>query len=257
MVENLFAALPYGVLNEHLGFFLDYDLQPEIAFTAVDLERLNPAALAPLGRRLAAHGRRVTVHAPFHDLNPGALDPGVRDVTVRRFCQAMAAAESLGAGLIVFHPGYEKWKYGLQPQLWLNASLEFWAPFLSLAAAQNCRIAVENIFEDKPDTLVDLVTAIDSPWFGHCLDVGHWNLFCGMDLEGWIRPFAPRLFHLHLHDNSGSADEHLPVGDGAIDFCALFELLSRYGATPSMTMEAFSRENLLRSRKALVPFLST
>ncbi len=254
-MHPLFASLPYSVLDEHLDFFLENGFQPEIGFTALDLERLPPGALRPLGRRLSAADLRATVHAPFHDLNPGALDPAVRDVTVARFSRTMAAAEELGAALIVFHPGYEKWKYGLRAQLWLDASVSFWPPFVELAAAQGCRIAVENIFEDEPQTLVDLVAAIDSPWFGHCLDVGHWNLFCGRDLQGWVDAFAPRLFHLHLHDNRGGADEHLPVGEGSIAFASLFEALRRCDAEPTMTMEAFTRDHLLASHRGLAPFL--
>ncbi len=59
---------------------------------------------------------------------------------------------------------------------------------------------------------------IDSEWFGHCFDAGHWQLFGRLNMAEWLDAIGPRLFHLHLHDNHGSADEHLPVGDGIIDF---------------------------------------
>lgn len=255
MAEPLFAHLPFAQADGALDFLLDLGIQPEIAFTGSDLDRLRPGDLAPLSRRLAAAGRRATVHAPFHDLNPGALDPLVREATVRRFCQTLAAADAIGALLVVFHPGYEKWKYGLRPRLWLEASLEFWPPFLDLAERQDCLLAVENIFEDDPQTLTDLVAALDSPRLGHCFDIGHWHLFSGADLEGWVRSQASRLFHLHLHDNGGAADEHLPVGEGTIDFSRFFELLSRSGAAPTMTLEAHSRENLKRSLLGIRPFL--
>lgn len=253
MSDRLFAHLPFAQAEASLDFLLGEGLDPEIAFSAADLDRLAPADLAPLARRLS--GRRPTIHAPFHDLNPGALDPLVRDATVRRFCQTLAAADALGGSLVVFHPGYEKWKYGLQPRLWLEASLDFWPPFLELAERQDCRLTVENIFEDDPQTLLELVQTLDSPRFGHCFDVGHWHLFCGSDLEEWIRLQAPRLFHLHLHDNCGGADEHLPVGDGTVPFPLLFDLLEGCGASPSMTLEAHSRESLRRSLLGIRPFL--
>lgn len=255
MTDRLFAHLPYAQAGTSLDFLLAEGLQPEIAFSGADLDRLRPGDLEPLARRLSGAGARCTVHAPFHDLNPGALDSLVREATVRRFCQTLAAADVLGAVVIVFHPGYEKWKYGLQSRLWLDASLEFWPPFLEIAEKQDCLLAVENIFEDEPQTLVDLVTALDSPRLGHCFDIGHWHLFSGTDLEGWLRRQAPRLFHLHLHDNDGSADQHGPVGEGKIPFRDFFDLLGRYAVTPTVTLEAHTRETLQRSLLGIGPFL--
>lgn len=256
MSDRLFAHLPFAQASRTLDALLGEGVQPEIAFSGPDLERLAPADLAPIARRLSASEKRATVHAPFHDLNPGAIDPLVRAATAKRFSQTLAAADALGASLVVFHPGYEKWKYGLRPQLWLEASLEFWPPFLEIAERQDCLIAVENIFEDEPQTLIDLVAALDSPRLGHCFDIGHWHLFSGRDLEGWIRLQAPRLFHLHLHDNHGDADEHLPVGEGKIPFEEFFSLLGRCGVSPTMTLEAHTPENLRRSLLGIRPFLA-
>ena len=255
MPQIPFVHIPFAQIDEHIDFLLDRGLNPEIAFSAQDLDRLQSKDLVPLERRLRAAGLRVTIHAPFHDLNPGALDPLVREATSHRFTQTLCASAVLGARLVVFHPGYEKWKYGLRPQLWLDASLDFWPPFLRIAQSQDCLLTVENIFEDRPETLVELCNALDSPHLGHCFDVGHWHLFSGKDLEGWIRKLAPRLFHLHLHDNHGGADEHLPVGEGGIDFKRLFDLLRDNGPAPTMTLEAHSRPHLLRSLDSVRTFL--
>jgi sugar phosphate isomerase/epimerase len=67
----------------------------------------------------------------------------------------------------------------------------------------------------------------------------------------WLQMLGTRLYHLHLHDNRGQADDHAPVGDGLIDFPLLFEILGSLPASPSMTLEAHSPENLLRSLTAV------
>ena len=68
----------------------------------------------------------------------------------------MAYSESTRNGkvkAVVFHSGYEKWKYSLKPELWLNASIETWRPLLKRADDAGIKIAIENILEDEPANL--------------------------------------------------------------------------------------------------------
>ena len=57
------------------------------------------------------------------DLSPGAVDSKVRAVTIERFSQIFNIAETLKPKVIVFHSGYEKWKYASKIDLWLEGSL--------------------------------------------------------------------------------------------------------------------------------------
>ncbi|MDH3544125.1 MAG: sugar phosphate isomerase/epimerase, partial [Desulfuromonadales bacterium] len=132
-------------------------------------------------------------------------------------------------------------------QVWLIQAKEFLLPLIDQAAACGCRLAIENIYEDAPDLLVQLVDEIDSECFGHCFDAGHWHLFGKTNMTDWLAAIGPRLLHLHLHDNHGVADEHLPLGEGTIDFSPLQNKLRSMPALPSMTLEAHSAEHLKRS----------
>ncbi len=178
MSERLHVHLPYRNLEAGLPLVLDQGLQPEIAFRGPDLDAASLQELRGLGRRLAGAGLAVTVHGPFHDLNPGALEPLVWQATRQRFLQTLEAAAALGARLVVFHPGYERWKYGGQDHLWLEQNLLFWPPLLVVARQAGIKIAVENIFETVPATLVALFQAFPQADFGHCFDVGHWQPVC-------------------------------------------------------------------------------
>jgi sugar phosphate isomerase/epimerase len=256
MSERLHVHVPVAQLISALPLLLERRLQPEVAFKGPDLDMLSPQHLRDAGSRLAGAGLKVTIHAPFADLNPGALEPLVFEATRRRFFQTLEAADRLGARLVVFHPGYEWWKYGGLDHLWLNQNLRFWPPLLKKAAEQNCTMALENIFEKDTGTLSDLLSALDTPWLGHCFDIGHWNLFSEVSLADWFDVLGSRLVHLHLHDNRGKADDHLPVGEGNIDFDALFRLIPGLPAKPTMTLEAHTRANLLRSLAGVAPFLA-
>ena len=103
---------------------------------------------------------------------------------------------------------------------------------------------------------MQLVDEIDSEWFGHCFDAGHWHLFGKRPMAEWLDAISSRLFHLHLHDNHGRADEHLPVGEGTIDFSPLLHRLSKMTSLPSMTLEAHSEEHLMRSLHQVKTLLS-
>jgi len=81
-----------------------------------------------------------------------------------------------------------------------------------------------------------------------CFDIGHW--FSAADgsrlknLPRWIAEAAPRLEHLHLHDNHGCDDEHLGMGRGLIDFDEFFALLEAHNLRPGRTLEAHSPDSL-------------
>jgi sugar phosphate isomerase/epimerase len=241
------AHLPWLRRHEYLSRILELGLAPEIAFKGPDLEQLTLAELAALAAQLAASGRRPTVHAPFFDLSLGAMEPLVRTVTVQRLTQALQAAAGLGAHLMVVHPGYDRWRYPNLAATWTDQAAETLLPLVARAEACDCRLALENIYEETPATLLALVERLDSPWFGHCFDIGHWRLFGTTSQADWLNAIAPRLLHLHLHDNHGQSDEHLPVGEGTIDFTPLMQLLPTLEQPPSLTLEAHKPSELRRS----------
>ncbi len=254
--KRLHIRVPFRELEPTLPFLLQERLQPEIAFRGSDLDALPGVRLEELGQCLAQAGLRVTVHAPFYDLNPGALEPLVQEATRRRFRQSLDAAAGLGARLVVFHPGYDRWKYGGQDHLWLEQSLIFWPPLLEEAEKLGLLVALENIFEPNPELLGTLLDTLSVPHFGHCFDVGHWRLFGETEMSDWFARLGSRLLHLHLHDNFGRADDHLPVGAGSIDFSVLFSLLRELDAVPTMTLEVNDRQAISASLAGVAPFLS-
>jgi sugar phosphate isomerase/epimerase len=256
-LRHLHVHVPFRQLEELLPFLLERQLQPEIAFKGDDLDHLDAHLLNRSAAKLANAGLAVTVHAPFLDLNPGAADPMVHEVTSRRYQQALEAAVRLGAQLIVFHPGYDVWRYGEQQLLWLEQNLRFWPPLLKVAASSGCIMTLENIFEPEPLLLARLLNTLSSPWLGHCFDIGHWHLFASVSMEDWFSALGGRLRHLHLHDNFGVKDDHLPIGEGSIDYAPLFAHLRTIPdqQRPSVTLEAHSRETLLRALAAVSPLI--
>lgn len=251
-LERFGAHLPWRDVDASLARILSLGLSPEIAIKGPDLDSLDRECLARTRQTLSAAQVRPTVHAPFFDLNPGALDPLVRGVTYERLSATLALAGQLNSHLIVIHPGYDKWRYPNLAETWVELAREFFRPLLIQAQACDCRLAIENIYEETPEYLVRLVDSLETQWFGHCFDIGHWHLFGRKNLTAWLDTIGPRLIHLHLHDNHGRADEHLPVGAGAIDFAPLRSFLAQRSVRPSMTLEAHSFDHLQRSLEKVV-----
>jgi len=244
---RLGAHLPWAQTVHLLGAVLELDLAPEIAIKGPELDSLQESLMNQVAQTLAAAKIRPTVHAPFFDLNPGAIDPLIRQATYQRLSQALRFAGHVNAHLMVIHPGFDKWRYPNLEQTWLTLAKDFFVPLVDQAAICGCRLVLENIYEETPDTLVQLVEGLDSEWFGHCFDTGHWRLFGKRPMASWLDALGPQLFHLHLHDNRGQADDHLPLGEGIIDFSPLQVKLRQLLPCPSITLEAHSHEHLLQS----------
>ncbi|PLX83908.1 MAG: AP endonuclease [Desulfuromonas sp.] len=255
MHDKLHIHLPGRQLKKRLKWLLKNRFQPEIAWQGEELDSLDLNFLQTVGDTLGAEGLDITIHAPFFDLNPGSHDPDIEAITRKRFNQTLDVADTLRASLIVFHPGYDRWRYDRKPNLWHEQSLLFWPPLLKRAEQIGCRMTLENIYEEHPRTLADLLDALDSPWLGHCFDVGHWNLFCKTPLDNWFELLGRHTRHIHLHDNRGTADDHLPVDQGQIDFTALFRHIYALQNPPSLTLEAHSARDLKKSLSAVQPYL--
>jgi len=251
MTPSLFVHTPWVQFNSRMSFLSEQGLQPEIAFKAADLDTLSSQQLVVVRRFLDDLHLTNTIHAPFMDLNPGALDSRVQEVTAQRFRQTLDAAEALGSKLVVFHPGYDSWRYGGQSHLWIEQNLRFWPEFIRRAEMLHCHIVLENIFDETPDNLQSVLNHFNSPWFGACFDIGHWRLFSETPISQWQASLRPYLRHFHLHDNFGKRDDHLPIGEGDISFQPLWETLGLLPVQPSLTLEAHDADAILRSRVAL------
>jgi sugar phosphate isomerase/epimerase len=83
------------------------------------------------------------------------------------------------------------------------------------------------------------------------IDIGHANMF-GRKPEEFIKRFHKKLKHIHLHDNEGTKDLHLPIGTGKVDWERVIKILKKY-YNGTITLEIFSqdRDYVLLSKKKL------
>jgi sugar phosphate isomerase/epimerase len=252
LIPQVQVNIPFGFLvEEYLDRFLSGGLNPEIGLDAVSLERYPQSVFTRMAQAFHQARRRITLHAPFQDLLPGALDRLIRDASRRRLHQAFRFLSVFRPESIVCHPGYEARHYQWNREEWLSHSAATWKEFAQLAGDHGVRVMLENVYETDPRLFLDLLEEVDAPNLQVCLDVGHLSAFGGGDFFGWLDALGPHIGQLHLHDNRGEDDEHLALGAGKIPVADVLRYLAEQGPPPLITLEPHQEGSLLPSLEYL------
>ncbi|MFC6919442.1 sugar phosphate isomerase/epimerase family protein [Meiothermus taiwanensis] len=214
-------------LASDLGLFL------EIAFDQHEMDPRLPKAreLAEMGR---VAGVGFAVHLPFVDWNLVSLVPEVQRLSLERTQRAIDFGAQIGAICGVLHTGLiplrlpEAVNHAHQLAHQALEQLELAIP-----------VALENLGLDPSDLLetpIELRNLLEShPQYGFCLDVGHALIQRGpTGPQEYHHLLGHRLLHLHLHDNRGVQDEHLPCGEGAVDWAWVRKLLENFDGTAAL-----------------------
>lgn len=218
----------------------------ETGFSFVEFLLDGSFARERIAERGAVDGLAAAVDGSALDLVchlPFAVDIGspfapVRGGSVAELIADLDLVTKLGGRKAVFHPSSRAWDRG-----WDDADL---APLITesvceiTAAAQerNIEPCVENVI-DGPysiDGFDDLLAETDASM---TFDTGHARLAGFSDTESatFLDRHRERVSHVHLSDNRGTGDEHLPVGLGTIDFETVLSPLVGSGWEGTMTHE--------------------
>jgi sugar phosphate isomerase/epimerase len=252
ILEKIQVHIPYDLLREKLlSRVIRERINPEIGFGCLDLERFAPADFRKTAERLVEAALSITFHAPFMDLRPGAIDPAIRRVTLERLRRVCDLIPWFRPRTIVCHAAFDERYYGSAAGPWLENSLETWNALLDGIRESETVIALENVYERNPEPLRLLLTALGSERFRFCFDTGHANAFGDVSSGEWMAALGGRLAEIHLHDNRGRSDEHLPIGEGTFPFPALFEFLRTHRPRPILTVESHSERDLQRMLEVL------
>lgn len=169
-----------------------------------DMDEIQRREIREVGQ---SHGIVYTVHAPWQ-ANP--LRPGGTEI----LRESLDFARAIGAGLVNLHLYMDE---GSQPYI------DALAPVIVDAARLGVRLSLENTPLTTPEhcnaTFACLKkTGLKTEHVGMCLDIGHANL-CENTHNDYLR-FVDRLstdislIHLHMHENYGDRDSHLPLFTG-------------------------------------------
>ncbi len=247
ILKNVHVHMPFDHLPEYQEMVLQKKMNLEIYFSHYALNKLDEKQCRQTAELLISSGIKVTFHAPFMDLRPGALDNKIRQVSIDRLKQVFDLVPYFHPLRIVCHPAYDSRYYVSCDEEWLENSMATWVELIGLIGESGTKIALENVYEREPSVLRRLFELLNSDRICFCFDTGHFNVFARVPLGIWFDELGKYLGHLHLHDNHGKFDEHLPVGNGTFPFAELFQRLQDIEARPLITLEAHNRDDLWQS----------
>ena len=212
----------------------EYGLGIEIAeyCTAWNMDR-EFSAVDPLVRESLKGISRSTLHGPYNELFPCAIDPKAKELAAFRYRQAIDLAKKYGSKKVIVHGGYNPWIY--YPVWYVEQSILFWKEFLQ--EDPGVEIVVENVLETEPQWLLDIIKGVDDPRLKLCLDVGHVNAYSAIPLEEWLKSWAPYISHFHVHNNDGTRDQHNPLTEGSIPMKKLFAMIDELCPDATATLE--------------------
>ncbi len=162
--------------------------------------------------------RRVQLHAPFSDLNIASYREDVREFSVSVLRRNIEIAADLGMEHVTVHPGvFSPHTFGMRDFVIeqtnrslreLNRTVEDRGIAVSLENMPLLNITVGH----TPEELLRMTEGTE---IGICIDIGHANITGNKDA---FLDLLPNIGNIHIHDNMGERDEHLPLGEGNIDF---------------------------------------
>ena len=222
------------------------------AFDEGRIERLRDNAYSA--------GILLGIHAPY-TLNPVERLPRMREANMDYFIKVLEFSEALGASWVNIHLGY---CMGIPDNEsiyhYLDEASEIIKVLLEKAEDLGVDLSIENTpytppscyfyqFGSTLEEIQYLLEKVDSEALKFCLDIGHANTSDGP--LNYIHTLSDRLINVHLHDNNGVKDDHLPLGGGNIRWKELMELLEEKGYDGFFTLELQNDEDYLLSKRYL------
>ena len=212
------------------GFdYVDLTLEPPGAWPVVPEE--VRALLDETGLGVVGHTAwYLPIASPFPQLRAEA-----RALLVTAF-DAFAA---IGATHVNVHPDPVMRVYPFADVI--AGNVDAVAELARAAAARGLTLMVENVGRAF-GTVAALAPLLDAhPAVRFHLDVGHAHLAGGTTGE-LLAAFGNRLAHVHVSDNFGADDLHLPLGAGSVVWRDAVDGLRRVGYDGTVTLEVFSAE---------------
>jgi sugar phosphate isomerase/epimerase len=244
--------LALGASTSCLGQGLEESILALREFAFIELganHHYEEGAVETVDRLQERYDLSLLIHGCFPPLrnwfilNPASQEEGTLQETRRLILNMIHLARRWEVPLISLHPGFTAYPTrptGKDPGRavvpYLTALRTAWESFrLFLDYSRgDVEIIAENLPAEptammrSPEEIIEFVEGLG---IGLLLDVGHLHVSArrmGFDFAAGVQAVAPYVRELHLHDNDGQADQHLPLGKGIIDFSVLREVEASY-----------------------------
>ncbi|MEM3356749.1 MAG: sugar phosphate isomerase/epimerase family protein [Candidatus Bathyarchaeia archaeon] len=202
------------------------------------LDKRKVSILRDLGK---SYSINYSVHAPFADINIASPSNFMLKAMLRRLKKSIVHASGLNACMWVFHPGLKTGISMFYPNMDWVQNCKTAKHLSQIASDYGVKIAIENVPEPYPflmksvEEFAKFYGEVDED-VGLALDVGHANL--NGQIELFLKSFADKVVHMHVHDNDGTDDQHLGIGYGTINWEKFANLLKKTSFDGAVVIES-------------------
>lgn len=244
------AALRLRELPQYIDWLVAHQRDLEIQDPGyTDYLDTDWHAEAEAGRKLLTergYTGRMGIHAAYDGLDLFSRDKKVQEVIQTRYLQSLAFATELGATHMVIHSPFVTFGNAYAPfpphvrQGIIGIVHSILEPVLTVAVEMKCTLVIECILDKNPQHLIELVRSFNSDYVRLSVDTGHAFIMHqsgGASPGQWIIEAGDLLGHVHLQDTDGDADHHWAIGDGNINWSAVFRALHFTNAKPRLCIE--------------------
>ena len=215
--------------------FIDLTLEPpEAAVWKTDPDEVR--------RAIADHGLGVVGHTAYY-LPLASPFESLRRAAVEELKRCLDVFGKVGAKWMNLHPDGKAPMH--DKNFHVDRNLQTLRELLPVARDCGVGLMIENL-PGKWNTVLELSRLLEPlPEVGLHLDIGHANLMVEENTTGELLSiYAPRLRHVHLHDNKGGgADLHLPLGSGTIEIRHHIQQLKKANYDDTITLEVFCEDS--------------
>ena len=159
-------------------------------------------------------GRTTSLHGFFIDVNPASGDPDIRGLSRNRCDMSCRTARAVGVKNVIFHSSCFPFLRGVYLDIWSKRCADLYE---ELADKYDLNIFIENSQDIDAVPIKTLMNSISDKRIGVCLDLGHAN-YSDIPISQWFEELGEWIGYIHLSDNLGKYDDHLPLGDGSLDW---------------------------------------
>ena len=232
-------------IGEHEFDFVDLTLEPP----AADPEQVDVDAIRAA---LELNDLGVVAHTAYY-LPLASPFASIRQACLGEFNKALKTAQRIGAKIMNTH--FDKPPKFFTDRQTVDWHIEVLGPLCEEAAGVDVTIVLEQVpfaGGNQLEMIDELLEAVSLLRFH--LDSGHAKLERGHDRwDEYIDRLGPKLAHVHLSDNDGTSDQHLPLGAAprsTTDWPEHIRKLKASGYDATITLEVFApeKEHLLLSR---------
>lgn len=211
-------------------------------FTEVNLFQENFADSLNyyLARREKIKGP-FAIHGAFIDLKPYSYDRAIQEASMFKYRMSLNMAVLLRADYLIFHSQINPFvQNSLLMEIDRKENKRLFHALMEDFSSFKGYLLLENVYEDDPRRLRDLVDAIDHPRVQVNLDLGHARLSKKYSLDQWFEILGDRIRYSHVHWNDSYKDQHgEPSLEDRIEILSLFQ---RHGINVPLSLEYFPQD---------------